>query len=568
MSTVDIIEDVFGRAGFTDFEPLSVKHGTDSIPYCVQYGESDFDFISRLMEEAGIAYYFTHDKDRHMLVLFDDPSQNSPCPGANTIQFLSGQEQDSGKPAIDSWSVRHRIHTGAVAMRSYDFEDPGLDLSVTQKTTNSIGENDRFERYEYSGVYKGISQGDAMAKVVMEASEASSCEISASSNCAPLTPGYRFDLEGHKVSSFDGTYLITAVDHDLEQDVGSGSSVKYENRLRCMPHEVPYRPMRVTPKPRIHGAQTAVVVGASTEEVDVDEFGRVVVQFPWDREGKNDEKSSCRVRVSQNWAGKGWGAMFHPRIGQEVIVEYLEGDPDRPVVTGRVYNGAQKVPYALPANKTQSGIKSRSSKEGGADNFNEIRFEDKKGSELLFMQAEKDRDTQIKNNETKSVGVDQSLTVGNDRSVSVDGNHTEGVSGDQNVEIGANRTDKVTENETREVGVNRERSVGESETISIGKKQEIAVGEARSVTVGEDDSLAVSGALDVTVDEDFTVQVTKDYALQAEKVSVQASKEISLSAGDAKIVLKKNGDITIKGKKISIKGSGDVVVKGSKVAQN
>jgi len=357
----------------------------------------------------------------------------------------------------------------------------------------------------------------------------------------------------------------------------------------------------VTPKPVIQGAQTATVVGVGGEEIYTDEHARVKVQFHWDRYGKRDENSSCWIRVSQVWAGKTWGTIHIPRIGQEVIVSFLEGDPDRPIVTGRVYNGDNKAPYDLPANKTQSGIKTRSSKDGAAANFNEIRFEDKKGSEQLFIHAEKSQDIEVEKDETHWVGHDRTKTIDNDetthvkhdRTETVDHNETikigenrsENVGKDESITIGANRTESVTKDETVTIGKNRTESVGESEsisvskgqTISVGKAQSLTVGDGRTVNVGKDESITIGKKQDVNVGDARKTSIAKDDALSVgKKLIVSAADEISLTTGSASIIMKKDGTITIKGKditldgsgKINVKASSDVAIKGSKVTQN
>jgi type VI secretion system secreted protein VgrG len=335
------------------------------------------------------------------------------------------------------------------------------------------------------------------------------------------------------------------VHHATQSYESDGGESSYSNSFHCIPHEVPYRTPQLTEKPNIGGAQTATVVGASGEEIDVDEYGRIVVQFHWDRLGEKDENSSCRVRVSQSWAGKGWGAIFHPRIGQEVIVEFLEGDPDRPIVTGRVYNGEQTVPYTLPADKTKSGIKSRSTKEGQQDNFNEIRFDDKKGSELVSIQAEKDLERLVKNDETDKVQNNRTRDVGANEVIRIGENLTVDVGKDKAVTVAENHSETIGSDQSLSVSGDRTRSVGGSETVDVGSDQSITIGGSLSQDVGDEMSVNVGS-----------------------KLTLEAADQITLKTGSAKIIMKKNGDITIQGKKINIKGSGDVKIKGSKVASN
>jgi type VI secretion system secreted protein VgrG len=327
---------------------------------------------------------------------------------------------------------------------------------------------------------------------------------------------------------------------------------EYTNTFRCIPSDAVFRPVRSTRKPLIAGAQTAVVVGPAGEEIYTDAYGRVKVQFHWDREGKADEKSSCWIRVAQVWAGKNWGVTFHPRIGQEVVVEFLEGDPDRPLITGSVYNADQTPPYELPANQTQTVIKSRSSKGGDGETFNELRFEDKKDAELVYFHAQKDQQVVVEN--------DQSLTVG--------ANRAESVAKDRSLSVGANKTEDVTENKTvtvgkdasESIGKNRSEDVGESMTLSVAKDRTTSIGGNLTLDVAKDVTISIAGAQNESV--------KKVYALQAQKIAVTADDEITLQTGSATIKLKKSGEISIQGSKIKIEGSSEVVIKGAKITQN
>jgi type VI secretion system secreted protein VgrG len=320
-----------------------------------------------------------------------------------------------------------------------------------------------------------------------------------------------------------------------------------------------------------------VVVGPAGEEIFTDKYGRVKVQFFWDRRGKKDDKSSCWVRVSTVWAGKGWGMINTPRIGQEVLVAFLNGDPEDPIIVGRVYNAEQMPPYALPANKTQSGIKTRSTLQGTPDNFNEIRFEDKKGSEEVYIHAEKDKKIVVENDRTISVGHDNAETVGNDEKTKVGHDQTLNVGNDQRVSVAKNRTVAVGQDETITIDKNRTESVSQNETVNIGKN--------RGHVVSGDESLGVDGKRDLTVGKKETISVGEDRAVTVgkndsldvgKKLVIAAGDEITIKTGDAEIVMKKNGEIKIKGKDITIEGSGkinvkassDVVLKGSKVTAN
>ena len=595
----EIVEAVFRDHGLSDFEMHVGSH--EPHHYCVQYRETDFSFVTRLLEEAGIGYYFKHSDKAHTLALFDSPSGNGPCPNQAKATYSRTAAGAEAVGDVEGWHIEREFRSGACAHTDYNFEDPNMSLMATTTTSLKVGGNENFERYDYPGDHQALADGESRIKRRMEAHEAIATIVRAESSCADFSPGFKFDLKGHP--RFDDSYLICDVSHTITQDMGetSGEDAKYWNSFSCMPHSIPYRPLQLTPRPVISGVQTATVVGASGEEIDVDEHGRVVVKFHWDRSDARDETSSCRIRVAHHWAGKNWGMVIHPRIGQEVIVDFLEGDPDRPIIVGRVYNGEQKPPYSLPGSKTQSGWKSRSTLNGGADNFNEIRFEDKKGSEELFMQAEKDLNRTVKNNESDSVGNDRSRSVGHDETLDVSNDRTRTVGNNESVTIGVNRTDSVGADETLSVGSNRSRSVGASETvtvalqrthtvginetISVGAAQEVTVGAMRALTVGanQDTNVGVNHSVSVgsnqdisigadrslSVDGNLTESVKKDYSHKTDKkISIEAGDEITIKTGKAKIVMKKNGDITIEGKTINIKGSGNIVMKAKKILEN
>jgi type VI secretion system secreted protein VgrG len=374
----------------------------------------------------------------------------------------------------------------------------------------------------------------------------------------------------------------------------------YSNHFTCIPFDVPFRPLRATPRPTVQGPQTAVVVGRAGEEIFTDKYGRVKVQFHWDREGKRNENSSCWIRVSHPWAGKGWGAVAIPRIGQEVIVDFLEGDPDQPIITGRVYNADQMPPYELPANQTQTGIKSRSSKGGSTDNFNEIRFEDKKGSEEVYIHAEKDQRIIVENDRNEAIGNDRRLdvvrdkfeTVGRNKTIEVAKEHTERIDGGMTIMVGSNLTEMVAINYSETVGAAMELTVGAALAITVGAAMAETVGLTKSESIGgsKSENIGSNKSLDIgrnfsetikqnkesevgenlteTVGGKHQESVKKEYILQADKIQLVAEKEISIKTGKAEVIMKKNGDITIKGNAINIKGNGDVIIKGSQIKEN
>lgn len=440
LSVPDIVEQIFTEKGFTDYRLNLGSY--DPIEYCVQYRETDFNFISRLLEQEGIYYYFEHEDGVHTMVLADSPDGHPPCPLQSSARyhFVAGSEVID-EDVITDLDKSQEIRIGKYTVNDYNFEMPNANLRVEVDSGNSLGPGDsgRYEVYDYPAEFKLRADGERLANLRIQAEEARTTTIKGTGNCRAFAAGYRFSLTDHYRSEMnDHDFVLTGITHGLSEGAGgsdAGSGVFYTNSFDCIPFEVPFRPALKTPKPIIAGAQTALVVGPAGEEIYTDEHARVKVQFPWDREGQYNEDSSCFIRVGQTWAGTGWGGVYIPRIGQEVIVEFLEGDPDRPIVTGCVYNGINTPPYPLPDEKTKSTIKSMSSTGGGG--FNEIRFEDKKGSEQLFIHAQSAQDNRVKGVSREFVGGSRHLIVKNDqlekvdkdKHVTVRGDHKEKVDG-------------------------------------------------------------------------------------------------------------------------------------------
>ncbi|HKV48571.1 MAG TPA: type VI secretion system tip protein VgrG [Candidatus Acidoferrales bacterium] len=449
MAVPAIIEKIFSDTGFGSGYKSSLTGTYDPLEYCVQYRETDFNFLSRLMEHNGIYYFFEHKDGDHTLVLADSPSAHTNCPVQSTARYIPAAAKDTAD-AISAWHLEQEFRTGKYSLNDYNFQTPAAKLQATENTVVDVGGNSKYELYDYPGDHDTGAHGTALAKLRMQEEEASHAIASGSSNCRTLAPGYLFDLEDHHRDDLNKTYLLTDVRHVVSNGAtygsGQSSDSHYSNHVTSIDSATPFRPSRLTPKPFVQGPQTGVVVGGSGEEICVDKFGRVKVQFFWDREGQSNDQSSCWMRVAQPWAGQGWGAIFIPRIGQEVVISFLEGDPDHPIVTGSVYNADQTVPYTLPDNGTRSTIKSRSSKGGGVNDFNELRFEDKKGSEQLFMNAQKDMDINVKNDLREAVANNLSSKVTKDRMESVGGDLHVGVTGNINQKAGQSMSLQVAQN--------------------------------------------------------------------------------------------------------------------------
>ncbi|MGD8277599.1 MAG: type VI secretion system tip protein TssI/VgrG [Gemmatimonadota bacterium] len=492
MSVLEIIEKVFKDLGFTDFK----KKCTRSYPkreYCVQYRETHLDFVSRLMEDEGIFYFFEHSDSKHTLVLADGNNAFAPYPGNPVARF--GLHQHGRDDMLTRVEREDSVYVGKVTLRDYDPLQPSLTLK------NSMSGDGEEEVYDYQPViYTQMSEGDRYARLQLEAEESLRAVIRGEGLCKYFQSGCTFSLEDHYRADMNREYALLSVEHSASAgDFRSwdGGAFDYRIRFSAIPSDVVYRPQRRTPRPFVRGSQTAVVVGKSGEEIWTDKHGRVKIQFHWDHEGKKNENSSCWVRVSSAWAGKAWGAVHIPRIGQEVVVDFLEGDPDRPLVTGRVYNAEQTPPYSLPANQTQSGIKSRSSKGGGTDNFNEIRMEDKKGSELLYIHAEKDKQVMVENDRTEEVGHDETITIGNDRTEEVGNNEAVEIKGKRNVKVGKDHTEDVKGKETLTVTGARKRQVKNSETVKISSSRASKIGTSDTLKVGT--NLTIKAGVSITL---------------------------------------------------------------------
>lgn len=489
----DIIKEIFAKFDFKDYKN-NLKSTYPALEYCVQYRETSFNFISRLMEEAGIFYYFDHKAGGHTMVLADQSSKLPACPGS-PISYETEVGGLADPQVINNWHAGQEIKTGKYSVTDYNFTTPSTSLLAAEPTVVKIAASQPLELYDYPGVHTTKDEGDTVAKVRMQEEEAGYLVVSGAGNCRGMMSGFSFTLKNHYRSDQNMSYVATEVRHfgsagQSYTTAGTAGGETYSNHFLCIPASVPYRPARVTPKPFVQGPQPALVVGKAGEEIWVDKYGRVTVQFYWDRLGQKNENSSCWIRVSQPWAGSNWGAMWIPRIGQEVLVSFLEGDPDRPVITGRVYNADQMPPYELNKYQTRSTFMSRSSKGGGSSNYNELRFEDLKGQEQIFMNAEKDMDLRVENDSREYIGANRHLIVTSnqqekinaDKHLQVVGNHFEKITGNMSLQVTGNQMESVTGNKSLSVTGNQSESVTGNVSLSVtqGKNDSITMGYAMS----------------------------------------------------------------------------------------
>ncbi len=502
MTIPEIVETVFRLHGFQDFK-RDLQGSFPQREYCVQYRETSFNFVSRLMEECGIFYFFEHDKNTHKLIMANYQQTHKNCPVQHKVRFnyspgasLIKEKED----VVSSWTSEQELRPGKYALTDYNFQTPGTSLMAKVDTIAEIGGNKKYEIYDYPGIHAKKAEGDDVVKVRMQEEEALHYLISGSGNCRTFASGYKIHLDEHTRKDMNGDYVLTEVTHSASvgesySSSGEAASEIYSNSFVCIPFSVLYRPQRLTPKPVVQGPQTAVVKGKKGEEIWTDKYGRVKVRFHWDRLEKKrkgdqeeeikDEERSCWIRVSQPWAGKNWGAISIPRIGQEVIVEFLEGDPDRPIITGRVYNDEQMPPYTLADNQTRTTFMSRSSKDGGSSNYNEIRFEDKKDSEQIFINAEKDMDLRVEKDSREFVGKDRSLIV--------KGDQKEKVEGDLHAEAGGNRNEKVGQNMSLQVGQALNEKTGMKFAHEAGQEIHLKAGMNVVIEAGLELTIKASG---------------------------------------------------------------------------
>jgi type VI secretion system secreted protein VgrG len=522
LAVPDIISQVFNLFDFKDFR-LSLKGSYPQLEYCVQYRETSFNFVSRLMEEFGIFYYFDHStQGKHTMVLADQSTTLPACP-SSPVSYNTQVGGLEDPEVISNWHVGQEVRTGKYTVTDYNFVTPSTSLLANDPTVVDLSASHPLELFDYPGLHTNKDQGDTVAKVRMQEEEAGYMVVSGEGNCRGLMSGYSFELKNHYRGDQNTNYVVTEVRHfasagQTYTTAGTQGGETYSNHLTCIPASVTYRPARVTPKPFVQGPQPALVVGKAGEEIWVDKYGRVIVQFYWDRLGQKNENSSCWIRASQPWAGGNWGAMWIPRIGQEVLVSFLEGDPDRPVITGRVYNANQMPPYTLPDYQTRSTFMSRSSKGGGSSNYNELRFEDLKGQEQIFMNAEMDMDLRVEKDSREFIGANRHLIVTTnqveqiqtDKHLHVKGNHFEAIDGNMSLNVTGNQMESVTGNKSLAVTGNQSESVTGNLSLAVtGQQQDTSMSYAMKTDTTIHLNAGVSAVIEAGVD--LTLKVGSNF---------------------------------------------------------
>jgi type VI secretion system secreted protein VgrG len=528
LSVQDIVKQILQDGKITaDRFDFRLQNQYPPRDYCVQYRETDLNFISRLLEEEGIFYFFEHSEDKHVLVFADSTVAYKPIPGNADLPFNPSSDMVPEEEYVHEFAFSQRILSGKMTRRDFNFEKPSLDLTANEEAKSF----QKLEVYDYPGKYGDQNQGKKLAKIRLQESVAFKEKAEGRSICPRFAPGFTFKLTDHERQGFNQEYLLVEAVHAgsqpqvLEEQSGSGEGSSYSNDFLGIPSGVTFRPERKTPKSIVEGPQTALVVGPKGEEIYTDKYGRVKVQFHWDREGKQDDKSSCWIRVGSLFAGGNYGVLFTPRIGQEVIIDFLEGDPDQPLITGRVYNADNMPPCTLPEEKTKSTIKSNTSV--GGKGFNEIRFEDEKGKEQIFIHAEMDEDIRVKS--------DCREWIGNDRHLVVKRDQVEKIERDSHV--------KIERDEIREITRDHH--------VTINGKEAVVIVGSRSQTV--------SGDMIEVFKANHKEETAQTYSLKGMNARIEAMGTLELTCGGNSLVLCPGG-IFITGTMVYINsGSGPPV---------
>ncbi len=596
-------ELIFGDYDMADWDIRDLGDDPVMTDAC-QYEETDYNYVHRRWEALGLDYWYEHRADGHTLVLCGDSTSTDPIDGDDdTIPYQrdAGSSEDD---AVGDWTPVRKVMATQVALSSFDFKSP-KPIHVEMPTVNKQGDVPTLEIYEYSGAYgfKTSDDGDKLAKRYIEGIEGDGKYFEAKGNFRYAQPGRTGHLVGHYDFGSTGTadddreFLIIDVDHEVENNhlQEANAPANYRSTFTCLRKKIPWRPGRGynSDAPKVYGVQTAIIVGPKGEEIHTDEYGRVRIQYHWDREGEYDEKSSAWARVASTWAGSNFGFMAVPRIGQEVIVQHLDGNPDRPIITGRVYNADNMPPWDLPGNKTQTGILSRSSQGGTPDNANALRFEDKKGSEEVWLHAEKDQRIEVEHDESHWVGNDRTKNIDHDETSHIKHDRTETVDNNETITIGVDRTEKVGNNETITIGVNRTENVGSNETITIGSNRSVTIGgnKSETITMAKAESILLAKALSIGLGYQVTVggaMNTTVALMQAEQVglsknvnvgktyNITAGDELTITVGKAVLTMKSDGTISFNGHTFSVGTSaeqtynadGNITMNGKKIQEN
>ncbi len=528
-SVVQIVQDVFGDHTSLAKYKKSLTASYSNWVYCVQYRESDMNFVARMLEQEGIYYYFEHTQTGHEMVLCDGASAHSAVPNYKEIPYVTNwEEREDMTECISSWGSSVQALPTKTVLADFDFERPSTALRKEHSVSRSH-DLASFEVFDYPGEYTLDADGQAYAKSRAQEQQAGFQLVTGHSDARGLACGHTFKATGMTNKANNKEYLVISTNIFVEEGVQTGNqdsgSAQYSCDFQVMPTSDVFRAPRVTPKPTVHGPQTAMVVGPSGEHIFTDKYGRVKVQFHWDRVGQKNDKSSCWMRVSQPWAGKGFGAIAIPRIGDEVVVSFLEGDPDQPIITGRVYNAEFVPPYDLPAKKHFSGLLTRSVGSQARAEANEFRFSDEPGKEYLWLQAQKDFHREVENDDHDTVKNDQYITVKGKREETIEKELSQTVDKSVSIAYGMDYHHDVTADAIHKIGANYDVDVGGEYAFKVTGKGGIDIGKA----------------LDLNVGDNFAMSSDKDVTIKGMNIVIEAGMQLTLKAGSNTIVLGSKG---------------------------
>lgn len=570
----DIVKQVFDDFGFSDYE-FNLTGAYKQREYVVQYRETAFNFVSRLLEEEGLYFYFKHEDGKHTMMIVDAPSAHEPANGAANVLYKPNDGNAMSFDRVWEWMVEKRYFPGKASLTDFEFKTPSTPLLKDATTVVDFSNINKFNWYDYPGGYFAASDGEAVSKIRMEEFEAQHAVSRGKGDVRAIATGAKFTLQEYPLDAANIEYVCTATSFSAQGDdfsTGEGADEEtFEITFSAIPASTQFRTPRSTPRPHVGGPQTAIVVGTSGEEIHTDEFGRVKVHFHWDRYDQSNEDSSCWIRVSHPWAGKKWGFVFLPRIGQEVIVDFLEGDPNRPIITGRVFNAECAVPYPLPDNKTMSTMKSSSSK--GGEGFNEIRFEDDAGNEEFFIHAQKDMHVRVLNDKFETVEHDHHLMVNNDSLTHIENNRHVEVVNDSKEKVGNDFNLKVDGKSATEIAGSMSLKVSgdmievfsadhsETTTGQLSIKADTIVLEA-----GTNITLKVGGSTIAIDSSSINIQTT-DFTVAADgKIAMSAGGNGELKASGS-LNCEATGAATFKsGSSATLDGGGSTTVKGGTIS--
>jgi type VI secretion system secreted protein VgrG len=577
LTVPEIIDKVLEPYQFAELDPRLDKEYETRL-HCVQYQESDAAFITRLLEEEGIAYHFEHEDGRHVMVLCDSPDLREPCSGHESVMFMDARSENASADDLDEvireWHLTEQLQSGSFLLGDFNYHDPGTSLSAPGTGRYQTPVNERLERYVDPGGFVKLGAEDAekmpfgevRADLAAERADVSVRQARGQSDCRGFTAGTVFELLNHDRTDCRGQWLLLAVEHELDQSAALSTTAAgapgYENRFEVLPAEVPFRPELRTPRPVMQGPQTAIVTGPDGEEIHTDRLGRIKVCFHWDRYGARDGSDSCWVRVAQSWAGGGWGAQFVPRIGHEVVIEFLEGDPDRPLCTGSVYNGRNAIPFDKP---TQSGIRTRTSKEGSSQNGNEIRFEDLKDQEELFVQAERNYTLNVKKASNTSVGTNAGSTVQGNNTTTVKGNETAKVEGNREATVDGNQTTTVKTDDTLNVTGKHNVNVTGDQTVKLKANGELKATGNQKIEAAE---ITLTGKTKIRLEVGGSyIEITAaGVTVHGTQATVEGVAEAKLTGPIANV--EGTTQATVSSPVTSVSGSGTVTISGGMVNIN